>query len=377
MARRLRLIATVALGTEDLCANELRALGLPGVRQLKGAVEFRGQLIEGLHACLSLRTAMRVLLPLAQVPAPDATGLYEGLRTIAWTEHLNLRTTFAIDVSGETENLTHSLFVAQKAKDAIVDTLREKLGGRPSVDRSHPDVRVVLHLHKGQADVSLDLAGDSLHRRGYRRGQHPAQLKETLAAAVLLAVGYGGEGTLCDPMCGSGTLAIEAGFLAQNRPPNLEREFGCERWPSFGESQREALADLRSRLRSELRPQTAIIIASDRDPEATEATKINARAAGVRVLVREADARELSPLSPPGLIVVNPPYGGRIGGGGGKKQLKSFYHALGARWRLLAGHEIAVLSGAPEFESAFGMKPRHRRVLYNGPLKCELLTYRV
>jgi 23S rRNA (guanine2445-N2)-methyltransferase / 23S rRNA (guanine2069-N7)-methyltransferase len=377
MARRQPLIATAALGTEDLCAAELRAFGFPAVRILKGAVEFKGTLLEGLKACLGLRTGMRVLLPIAQVPAPDANGLYEGLKGIPWADHLTLRSTFAIDVSGESEGLTHTLFVAQKTKDAIVDVLRERLGGRPSVDRAQPDVRVVLHLHRGQADVSLDLAGDSLHRRGYRRAQHSAQLKETLAAAVLLAAGYSGEKPVCDPMCGSGTLAIEAALISQNRPPNLERRFGCERWPSFTEAQKESLALLRAELRAGLRPQPAPILASDWDPEAVEAARSNARAAGVRIEVREADARELVPLSPPGLVVANPPYGGRIGGGGGKKQLKSFYHALGARWKTLAGHEIAVLSGAPEFESAFGLRPRSRRALFNGPLRCELLGYRL
>ena len=377
LARRLRLIATAALGTEDLCAGELRGLGLPGVRQLKGAVEFKGSLLEGLSACLQLRTAMRVLVPVAQVPAPDAGGLYEGLRTVAWADHLSLRSTFAIDVSGQSEGLTHTLFVAQKAKDAIVDALRERLGGRPSVDRTNPDVRVVLHLHRGQADVSLDLAGESLHRRGYRRGQHSAQLKETLAAAVLIAAGYRGERPLCDPMCGSGTLAIEAALIAQNRPPNLDRRFGCERWPSFDDSDRQVLLEMREALRAKLRKDPPPILASDRDPEAVEAAKRNAKAAQVRIEVREADARELTPLSPPGLIVANPPYGGRIGGGGGMKQLKSFYHALGARWRTLSGHTLAVLSGAEEFESAFGVKPKSRRVLFNGPLECELLVYRI
>jgi len=377
MARRQPLIATVALGTEDLCAAELRALDLPSIRILKGAVEFKGTLLEGLGACMSLRTAMRVLLPLASVPAPSADGLYEALKGLPWQDHLTLRSTFAIDVSGESEGLTHSLFVAQRAKDAIVDAMRERLGGRPSVDRAQPDVRVVLHLHRGQADVSLDLAGDSLHRRGYRRGQHAAQLKETLAAAVLLAAGYTGDQPLCDPMCGSGTLAIEAALISQNRPPNLERRFGCERWPSFGESQRESLDLLRAELRSRLRRQPAPIVACDWDSEAVEATRSNARAAGVKLEIREADARELAPLSPPGLVVANPPYGGRIGGGGGKKQLKSFYHALGERWKTLAGHDLAVLSGAPEFESAFGMRPRARRALFNGPLRCELLQYRV
>ena len=376
MARH-KLIATAALGTEDLCAAELKALGFQGIHPRKGAIEFQGSLIDGLSACLSLRTAMRVLVPIARVAAPSPEGLYDALLRLSWTDHLSLRTTFAFDVSGQSEGLTHTLFVAQKAKDAVVDQLRERLGGRPSVDRTNPDVRITLHLHRGQADISLDLAGDSLHRRGYRRGQNTAQLKEPLAAAVLLAADYRGDRALCDPMCGSGTLAIEGALMALNRPPNLDRQFACERWPSFGDPERKALAEMRAALRAKVKKEGPPIFASDRAPEAVEATRRNAQAAGVTIAVSEADARTLGPLPQRGLVVVNPPYGGRIGGGGGMKQLKSFYHALGVRWRGLHGCDIAVLSGAEEFESAFGMKPRGRRTLYNGPLRCELLTYRV
>ena len=178
-------------------------------------------------------------------------------------------------------------------------------------------------------------------------------------------------------MCGSGTLAIEAAFIALDRPPNLERRFGCEGWPSFTDHDRAALAEKRAELRAKVKKSMPQIIASDRSPEAVEATKHNARTAHVAVDVREEDARFIEPLVPPGFVVANPPYGGRIGGGGGTKQLKSFYHALGERWRNLHGHEVAVLSGAESFESAFGIKPRGKLLLYNGPLRCELLTYKM
>jgi 23S rRNA (guanine2445-N2)-methyltransferase / 23S rRNA (guanine2069-N7)-methyltransferase len=371
------LIATAAKGTEDLCAKELKALKLHGIHENQGAVAFRATLLEGLSACLQLRTALRVLMPLAQLPAPDADGLYESLRTVPWTEHLSLSRTFAIEVTGKSPGLPHSLFAAQRAKDAIADTFRQKLGGRPSVDTARPDVRVVVHLHDGKADLSLDLAGESLHRRGYRRAPHPASLKETLAASLLLASGYDGELPLLDPMCGAGTIAIEAALIAERRAPNVDRPLGAERWPSFTPELAKQLAEVRAELRAKVRRAPAPILASDRDPEAVAASRSNARAARVQIQVAEIDAREVPALSPPGLVLCNPPYGGRVGGGGGKKQLKSFYHALGEHFRGFAGHTVGFLAGASEFESAFGLRPRSRRKLFNGPLPCELLLYEI
>jgi len=374
---RHRLVATAARGTEDLLAAELRALGMAQVRVVRGAVTFEGTLADALRACVELRTAMRVLLSLADVAAPGADGLYESLRALPWRDHLDLRHTFAIEVSGTSEGLTHSLFVAQKAKDAIADSLRAALGARPDVNTRDPDVAVVLHLHRGRAEVSLDVAGDSLHRRGWRTAPHRASLKETLAAAVVLAAGYAGETPLCDPMCGAGTIAIEAALLAEGRAPNARRRFGAERWPAFGAVERRELAELRAAALSRARRDRPPIFASDRDPEAVAATRENAKRAGVALELSEADVRERPPPAAVGFLVSNPPYGGREGGGGGGKQLKSFFHALGLASRGWHGWTLAFLAGAASFESAFGMRPAGRRRLYNGPIPCELLTYRV
>ncbi len=372
-----RLVATAAGGTEDLLAGELRALSLPQVRQVRGAVTFEGSLGDALRACVELRTAMRVLLSLADVAAPGPEGLYDSLRALPWADHLDLRRTFAVEVSGSSEGLTHSLFVAQKAKDAIADKLRASLGGRPDVNPRDPDVRVVLHLHRGRAEVSLDVAGDSLHRRGWRAVPHRASLKETLAAALLLAAGYAGERPLCDPLCGSGTIAIEAALLAENRAPNARRRFGVERWPAFGDAERRLLAELRDGALSRVRRARPPIFASDRDAEALAATRANAKRAGVALEISEADVRELAPPAPAGLVVTNPPYGGKAGGGGGTKQLKSFFHSVGLASRRWHGWTMAFLAGSPAFESAFAMRPVGRRKLFNGPIPCELLTYQV
>ena len=296
---------------------------------------------------------------------------------MSWQDHLALSRTFAIEVSGQSPGLTHSLFATQRAKDAVVDTLRERLGGRPSVDTSAPDVRIVLHLHAGKVDVSLDLAGESLHRRGYRQASHPAALKETLAAVVVLASGYAGDDPFLDPLCGSGTIAIEAALLAEGRAPNADRNFGAERWPAFDDHSRHWLGELRKDVRARRHVARWPVVASDHDPEAVATARRNAKAAGVKVEVREADARTVSRSEGAGHLVSNPPYGGHVGGGGGKKQLKSFYHALGDHYRGFAGYTLAFLAGAPEFESAFGSKPKTRKPLFNGPLRCELLIYKV
>ena len=366
--------ATASAGTEDLLAGELRALRAGGVRAGKGGVRFSGSLGTALEACLWLRTAMRVLMPLKSFEAGSAEALYEGVRAIDWTEHLTARHTFAVDATGTSESLRHTHFTALKVKDAIVDSLREKTGARPSVDARSPDVRVVAHLSRERCDLSLDLSGEPLFKRGYRVEPTRASLKETLAAAVLLAAGYDGTRPLHDPMCGSGTIAIEAALIAKNRAPGLSRPFGVERWPSFDGAKKALFAELREKARSGEREAMPLIRASDRDPEAIVVARVNVARAKLPVELLELDARELAPLDPPGFVVANPPYGERLEAGG-KKNLKTFFWQLGQRWRTLSGHRVAVLAGGPEFESAFGLKPVLRRPLWNGPIACELLVY--
>lgn len=369
-------IATAGSGTESLLVDELRGLGARDVRPTRGSVRFAGDLELALRTCLWSRVAMRVLLPLADFPAPDADRLYSGVRAIGWNEHLTPRHTFSVEAAGTSPTLRHTHFTALRVKDAIVDTIREAEGKRPDVDPNRPDVRVVAHLHRGRCEVSLDLSGDPLFKRGYRVAQTAAPLKETLAAAVLLAAGYDGSTPLVDPMCGSGTLAIEAALIATKRAPGLGRAFGVERWPVFDGKLKAALKAMRDEASAAIRSPNAPIFARDRDPEAVSATQANVRKAQVEVDVAEADARQLQPLDPPGLVVTNPPYGARLEAGG-RKQLKTFFWQLGRSWRELPGHRVAVLSGGPEFESAFGVRPLSRQKMFNGPIECTLLQYEI
>lgn len=366
--------ATASAGTEDLLAEELRGIGAYGIRPGKGGVRFVGELEMGLRACLWLRTAMRVLMPLARFPAADAAQLYEGTRAVDWRRWLDVHHSFAVEATGTSDTLRHTHYTALRVKDAIVDQLRDATGGRPSVDATRPDVRVIAHLSHGQCDLSLDLSGEPLFKRGYRLEPTRASLKETLAAAVLLASGYDGERPLIDPMCGSGTIALEAALIAHRRAPGLDRSFGVERWPAFDGELRQALTRLREEAKDTMRRDAPPIFARDRDSEAVAATVTNVRRSQLPVQVSEGDARELNPLDPPGFVVTNPPYGERLEAGG-RKTLKTFFWQLGQRWRTFSGHRIAVLAGGPEMESAFGMRPSARRELWNGPIRCTLLRY--
>jgi len=290
--------ATASAGVEDLLADELHALGLRGVRPARGGVRFAGDTTDAIRACLWSRIAMRVLLPLAEFPATDAEALYAGARDVRWEEHLDETRTFAVEAVGRTEALGHTHFTALKVKDAVVDTLRERRGTRPDVNVDDPDVRIVAHLAGGRASLAIDLAGEPLFKRGWRLAQTEATLKETLAAAILRACGYDGTRPLIDPMCGSGTLAVEAALIAQHHAPGVHRRLGIERWASFDETLRAELRRMRDEARRGVRRGAPAVIACDRDPEAIRAAQANVKRAGLPIRVQQADARELAPLEP-------------------------------------------------------------------------------
>ena len=376
MAARLPLFATTSRGTEELLAAELSELGAAKVKQDRGGVRFHANLREALRIVLHSRLAMRVLYPLVEAEAHGAEGLYEAVKSVAWEDHFTLESTFAVEATLKDSEHNHSGFVALKVKDAIVDRLREKLGGRPDVDPANPDLKVVAHLAKTRLSLSLDLCGEPLNRRGYRVEQTAAPLKETLAAAILRAAKYRGEEPLADPMCGSGTMVIEAALIAMRRAPGIHRSFGVERWPRMMSEATAILDELKAEAKAQERVPPFPIFARDREEEAIDATKRNIKAArlGMAVKVELHDAMFApAPESAPGLLVSNPPYGDWLNAGG-QKGMKSFYFKLGdalGAW----GWRMAILCGNPAFESAFHHRPSEERELWNGPIECRLLVY--
>src|SRR5262245_21358566 len=318
---RAPLFVTAAAGTAALLAAELAALGIAGAREVQGGVAGESDLAGAYRACLEARLGLRVLWQLARIPAADAGSLYAGIRTIDWSEHLEAEGTLAVDFSGSLPGVTHTQFGAQRVKDAIVDQFRERTGTRPSVDRESPWLRINVHAARGGVDVAIDLAGESLHRRGYRGGQGAAPLKENLAAAILIRSGWpaiaAAGGAFVDPMCGSGTLPIEAALIAADVAPGLLRErFGFER-----RKRHDPAAWATARAAAEARRRPGLLPPGRsrgfaRDPVAMRAAEANAARAGLakRLFFQRAElAKRPAAPAPSGLVAVNPPYGERIG----------------------------------------------------------------
>lgn len=384
------LFASAALGTEDLVGKELRALGFRGVAYGPGGARFRAEdgseLTTAMRACLHARAAMRILWPLAEYPCENGEALYEGAAAAPWERFVTPTSTFAVNATtSAAPPLAHAPFLAQRVKDAVVDRLRERSGQRPDVRRDDPDVRLYVHVaprdRRGgpvMATVGVDVSGDSLHLRGYRVSRTEAPLRETLAAAIVLATGWRGETPFLDPMCGSGTIAIEAAMVAADIAPGLGNpgRFGFLRWPSFGDGERTTWTRLLEEARTRVRARTPFpIYASDHDDAAVAAARVNVAGAhpvvAASVDVRQADARTVGPLEPPGVIVSNPPYGERIGRGGG---LEAFYRTFGGHLRTLAGH-TAFLLVPPEGARLLGMRPSWERRLRNGPIAVTLCRF--
>lgn len=374
---RLPLFATATRGTEPFLAQELETFGCKRIRQDRGGVRFMAALDEILRVCLHSRIAMRVLYPLGEFDVIGQEGLYEAALQVPWEDWLDTQTTFSVEATLKDTEHTHTGFVALKIKDGLVDRLREKLGARPNVDNHDPLVRVVAHLNKTRLSLSLDLCGEPLNQRGYRIKTTVAPMKETLAAALLMAAKYTGEEPLADPMCGSGTLVIEAAWMAMNRAPGLKRRFALEDWPQFNTKAKPLLDDLRREAVANQRVLPFQLLARDYDEEVLEAVKRNVVAAGLSAVVKIEQADVLHsppPEGAPGLLISNPPYGERIGEGG-QKGMKSFFHGLGKSLWQWEGWRIALLAGNPAFESAVGRRPKDRLELWNGPIECELLQY--
>lgn len=364
--------ATAAKGTEPPLRDELRELGFIKVRADRGGVHFRGSLVDGMRACLELRCAQRVLVEVARFESPSEDALYDGVRALDWSAVLTPRHTLAVRAACKSSVLTHTQYIAQHTKDAIVDGFRDRDGARPSVDVGDPDVLIFVHLVRDEATVYLDLGGASLHRRGYRAIAREAPLKETLAAAILRLSGYDRESPFLDPMCGSGTLAIEAALWARRVAPGLALgRLGFERWALFDAGLARGYDQLRERVASRALTSGPPIYASDVDRDALRVAEQNARKAGVNISLERRDVADLTTLRPPGFIVTNPPYGERLQGS------PELYASMGRAFRRMRGSVVSVLAGAPSIAHGIDLRPAQAHVLFNGDIECRLLRYEI
>lgn len=374
--------ATAPLGLELLLADELTALGATAVRPGRSGVAFRGTLRTAYKACLWSRLANRILWPLTRFQAPTVEALYEGVRAIDWRAYLDTDTRFAVDFASHRSAIRHTLFGAQKVKDAIVDFFLEACQARPSVDLRDPDLRVQVYLDRDLATLSLDLSGESLHRRGYRLEGGQAPLKENLAAALLIRAGWpdlaAHGGVFIDPMCGSGTLPIEAALMAMDRAPGLGRRwFGFMALPQHDPGMwSELLEEADQRAQSGLSA-PVVIRGSDLDERAIRYARANLERSGLsdRVELSVNDLGDIRPGAGPTLVLTNPPYGERLGD---LASLDPLYRALGSVLRQhFDGHRASVFTANPELAFKLGIRATRQYALYNGALPSKLFNFEI
>ena len=378
--------ASCPKGLEYLLVDELKAIGGADVREALAGVHFRGELAIGYAACLWSRLASRILMPVTEFAVEDADALYAGVRSIDWNEHLHVGDTFAVDAVGSTHGITHSQFAALRVKDAIVDQFRESSGDRPSIDTEQPALRVNLVLRRGKAIVGIDLSGTPLHQRGYRRGKGIAPLKENLAAAMLLRAGwpavYAAGGGLVDPLCGSGTLLIEAALMAADVAPGLRRDyFGFFGWRGHDAALWKTLHDAaQARATAGLQSLKAAFFGFDQDPVVLNEAKHNAQYAQLSGFIHYG-RQSLDHLhrphefTEPGLVISNPPYGERMGS---DAPIAVLYRLLGAKLKAeFPGWRACVITSDEELGRAIGLRADKKYKLFNGALECVLLLFEV
>jgi putative N6-adenine-specific DNA methylase len=366
-----------AKGTEGALRRELVALRIHGPHGATGGISFSGSFMDGMKVCLHSRVGMRVLLGLTAFDAPNAEALYAGARQVEWTDFVARGMTIAVSATvQDNPNLNHSGFAALKVKDAIVDMIRDRSGQRPDVNPRDPDVSVVLHLRGSEAQLFIDLAGEPLHRRGYRVAMVDAPLKESLAAAVLKLGGVAIDKPFLDPMAGSGTLAIEHAMAARGIAPGLHRHFGFERWA--GADQRKIWETLQRTAREQIRETAPCPIhASDIDKNAIAAAQRNAQAAGVAsdITFEVADIADLVARAPAGSLCTNPPYGERLESPDSGADVEQIYAAMGRAFDRLPGWRAVCLSGNPVLAKILKRRPAISHRLFNGPLDARLLVF--
>lgn len=372
-----RFFATSAKGVESILAKELKALGIENLKTVSGGVHFEGSMESLYRANLWLRTANRVLMQLAEFSCPTPQILYQKARQIRWSEWISAPQTLAVNCNCRNSAITHSHFAALKIKDAIVDQIRDSIGSRPNVNIRAPDIRVNAHIAHDSCVLSLDASGDGLHMRGYRRQATEAPIRETLAAAIVELANWNSEGFFIDPMCGSGTILIEAALKALNYAPGLlrvgSRSFGFQHWRGFNQKcWDEIVSEARNQIREKI---PGRLLGYDLSRTAVGIAKNNVSAAGLTNQIRlsRGNVLKLNPSGNTGVIACNLPFGERSGDVEG---LAPLYKGVGDILKQrCTGYKAYLFSGNLKLVKSIGLRPSRRFALQNGPIECRLLEY--
>ncbi len=372
---QFKLFATCAKGLEEILAGELLALKALQVNIGEGGVSFEGGLSLVYSANICLRTAVRVLLFIAESEVTSDESLYDFAISIDWARFMTADHTLMVDSNVRDSNLTHSQFTSQKIKDAICDQFVENTGRRPSVDKENPLVKINFHLNKNHGIISLDSSGDSLHKRGYRPKQWKAPLNEALASGLIQLSGWTSSQVFWDPMCGSGTLPIEAASLATYRAPGLTRKkFGFQGWVDY---QQSLFIEVRNQIRNQIKNIPYLhVIGSDLRGDSLRACRENSGAAGVGHLIdfHKEDFEKIKPKSDAtGILFLNPPYGIRLDQEEGVDEVYRTIAAVGkSRFQ---GWKLAVMTGYVHALNEMKMQPKQTIRLFNGAIPCKLFLF--
>ncbi len=362
---KFKIVAKTLAGLENVLADEIRALGAESVSVERRAVSFVGDQEMMYKANFHLRTAIKILKPFAEFEVTNRDELYDHAKEIPWTNYLALGKSFAIDATVQSEMFVNSMFASLRVKDAIADHFREAFGKRPSVNAENPDIRINVHLMNNHCTLSLDSSGESLHKRGYRIGQGEAPINEVLAAGMILLTGWHGEKDFLDPMCGSGTLLIEAAMIAKGIPPGMYRKsFGFEQWPDFNEKLFEDIYN--GEYEKEFNGR---IIGSDISIMDIAIAKANIKNACLSKVI-ELQVQDFIKMEPPfenGIIITNPPYGERMK----PQSISDLYTSMGNTLKnKFAGFEAWIITSSEDGLKSIGLKPTKKIDLFNGSLAC-------
>jgi len=367
---KFKMVAKTLAGLENVLADEIRALGAESVLAERRAVSFVGDQEMMYKANFHLRTAIKILKPIAEFEVTNRDELYDHAKEIPWTNYLALGKSFAIDATVQSEMFVNSMFASLRVKDAIADQFREATGKRPSVNSDDPDIRINVHLMNNHCTLSLDSSGESLHKRGYRIGQGEAPINEVLAAGMILLTGWHGEKDFLDPMCGSGTLLIEAAMIAKGIPPGMYRKsFGFEQWPDFNEKLFEEIYN--GEYEKEFNGK---IFGSDISPMDIALAKANVKNASLSKVI-ELQVHDFINMEPPfenGIIITNPPYGERMK----PQSITELYTSMGNTLKnKFAGFEAWIISSSEDGLKSVGLKPAKKIDLFNGALACSFRCF--
>ena len=364
-------IAKTFFGLEDILLSELESLGAREPQKLNRAVSFSGDLRLLYRANLELRTALRILLPLKRVQVQNEKQLYDEVMDIDWSAHLSLESTFSVDSVVNSPFFKHSKYVALKTKDAIVDQFRKNTGKRPSIDTENPDCRINIHIFKDQCSISLDSSGSSLHKRSYRKFSHQAPLNEVLAAGLVLMTGYDGTMPFIDPMCGSGTILIEAAMIAKKIPPGILRDsFGFMKWKNFDSNTwDQVLSDAKSKIREA--PEK--ILGSDSNLRSVKLTRQNLESLKIEeVMLSRKSFFDLSKPTEGTILVSNPPYGERMP----VDEIEQLYIDIGNHLkRNFSGSKAFFISSNVKALKRIGLRPFFKKTVFNGALECRYFGF--